>query len=136
MKRILLFGAAALAAMAFVSSANATVYEVSIVDFQFVPPAITIAVGDSIHWTNNGATPHTVTSGTDCTFDNDFDSGNLNPGQGFGYKADAEDAGLTKPYFCTYHCSMGMTGSYTVLEQTPAQQISWGKIKSLYKTVE
>ncbi len=133
--RLCLFSAAALAAV-LASSANAAVHEVSIVDYSFVPSTLTIAVGDSIHWTNNGTAPHTVTSGSSCTFDHLFDSGNLDSGQGFGYKAVAGDAGHTRDYFCLYHCAMGMTGSFTVMEQTPAEETSWGRIKSLYKTVE
>lgn len=133
MDRMKLFSLLTVAVLAVVAPAHATVFEVSIADFEFVPAAITVAVGDSIHWTNNGAAPHTVTSGADCTWDNDFDSGTLNPGQEFGYKVDEEDAGDTVDYFCRFHCAMGMVGSYTVQELNPVEPATWGKIKSLYR---
>src|SRR5512140_452203 len=133
MKRLLGMGLAAVAVLLTVSSSGATVFEVQIVDYQYIPPSITVTVGDSIHWTNDGAMPHTVTSGNNCTWDNDFDSGTLLTGQGWGYKTDAGDAGLTKNYFCQFHCSFPMVGSYTVQDESPTEATSWGKIKSLYK---
>jgi plastocyanin/FtsP/CotA-like multicopper oxidase with cupredoxin domain len=45
---------------------------ISIIDNQFVPPSITIHVGETVTWTNNGASPHTVTS--------DPGPSNCNPG--------------------------------------------------------
>jgi plastocyanin len=36
---------------------------VSIVDFSFMPETLTIRVGDTVRWTNNGSAGHTVTSG-------------------------------------------------------------------------
>jgi plastocyanin len=33
----------------------------TIVDFEYHPPELTLTVGDSITWTNNGSRPHTVT---------------------------------------------------------------------------
>jgi plastocyanin len=128
-----MFCLVAMAAFAAVSAAQATVHEVSIVDYQFVPSTLTVTVDDSIHWTNNGQFPHTVTSGENCVADGDFDSGNLNPGDGFYYVADDEDVGRTIDYFCQYHCGMGMVGSYTVEWENPTVESSWGKIKSLYK---
>ena len=113
--------------------AHAMMYEVSIVDYTYRPDSVTVAVGDSIRWTNNGSLPHTVTSGTGCSFDGDFDSGTLNPGQTYIYVTDIGDAGLTKPYFCRFHCFMGMTGSYSVLNPTPTLQGTWGHIKNLYR---
>lgn len=112
--------------------AQATVYEVQIVDFAFNPPNLTAAPGDSIHWTNDGAVQHTVTSGENCTPNGDFDSGTLNPGQDWGYGLDEEDLGV-HPYFCMFHCGFGMVGSFTVSEPTPTEEKSWGKIKKLYR---
>ncbi len=131
-RRVLLF-ITAIAALVAVPIANAAVFEVQIIDNAYVPSAITVAVGDSIHWTNMGIMDHTVTSGDNCTPDGDFDSGTIAPGGDFGYLADEEDAGLTIDYFCMFHCALGMVGSYTVEEANPTEQTSWGKIKSLYK---
>lgn len=47
-------------------------HDVSIIDDQFVPSSITIPVGDTVRWTNNGASSHTVTS--------DPGPSNCNPG--------------------------------------------------------
>ncbi len=84
---------------------------VSIVDNSFNPATITIVQGDTVVWTNNGSIPHTSTSGTSCTSDGKWDSGNMNSGA--TYRHAFATAG-SYPYFCTYHCSMGMTGTVTV----------------------
>src|SRR5262245_12692086 len=41
-----------------------TVHEVTLSGDRFHPGDLTIAVGDSVHWTNNESELHTVTSGT------------------------------------------------------------------------
>jgi len=43
-------------------SPSSSVANVSIQDFAFLPPAITIKVGTTVQWTNNGPSPHTTTS--------------------------------------------------------------------------
>jgi len=121
------------AALALSTSAQAAVHQVEIVDFEFTPGNLTVAVGDSIRWVNNGDFEHTATSGTDCAPDGEFDSGLLAPGDEFVYVVTAEDAGQTVPYFCMPHCQMGMAGSFTVEdENTPTKDASWGKIKNLF----
>ncbi len=72
--------------------------QVSIVDFDFRPPTVNIQVGDTVTWTNNGRAVHTVTSDTIG-----FDSGRLNPGQGFSHTFDAPG---TFPYHCALHPNM------------------------------
>ncbi len=71
---------------------------VAIVDFDFMPPTRTIAIGDRIVWRNFGSAPHTVTSS-----DGLFDSGALNAGQ--LYTRVFTSAG-TYEYLCTIHPSM------------------------------
>jgi plastocyanin len=82
------------------------------VDFAFNPPNQTVNVGDTIVWTNVGASPHTTTSGTSGTPDGLWDSGNMNP-QGPSFPFTFNVAG-TYPYYCTYHYTIGMVGSVTV----------------------
>jgi plastocyanin len=72
---------------------------VSIKDFVFDPKTISINVGDTITWTNDGAAPHTVSAD-----DASFDSGNLDKGATFSRTFDT--AG-TFAYFCKYHGSKG-----------------------------
>jgi len=88
---------------------------VSIKDFEFAPKTISVNVGDTITWTNDGPSPHTVTAD-----DASFDSGNLDKGGTFSHTFDK--AG-TVAYFCKYHGSKGGTGmaaSVTVAEAAAA----------------
>ncbi len=85
---------------------------VSMVDNAFQPPTITIQVGDTVVWTNNGSLPHTSTSDTAGI----WDSGILLPGQTFSRTFDT--AG-TFPYNCVIHRALGMVG--TVVVQAAAQ---------------
>jgi plastocyanin len=69
---------------------------VSIEDFQFDPPSITINKGDTVTWINHDSVSHTVT-GTG------FDSGSLAKDASFRYTF--KDAG-TYNYICSFHASM------------------------------
>ncbi|HEY7801760.1 MAG TPA: plastocyanin/azurin family copper-binding protein, partial [Dehalococcoidia bacterium] len=73
----------------------------------YAPNPITINVGDSVTWTNNGPTTHTVTSDSGSAMS--FDSGNLPAGQTF---TETFPAAGTFTYHCTIHPSM--TGSVVV----------------------
>jgi LPXTG-motif cell wall-anchored protein len=77
---------------------------VSAGDNFFDPASLTIAVGDSVTWTNDGKVAHTVTANGGS-----FDSGNLNPGHSFTHTF--SQAGTFR-YFCQYHA--GMTGTIKV----------------------
>ena len=83
-------------------------FGVSIGDNFFDPSSISINVGDTVVWTNNGALAHTTTSD-----DALWDSGVLNPGQ--SYQVTFSSAG-TFDYHCWLH--IGMTGSVTVNQPT------------------
>ncbi len=90
----------------FIAAANAATVNVSIVDFAFSPQNITINVGDTVVWTNNGIAPHTSTSGINCpTGDGIWNSGVLSSGQAFQFT-------FTQPgtynYFCSIHCFTGV----------------------------
>jgi plastocyanin len=81
-----------------------TTHSVDINGFAFNPSQLTIAVGDTVTWTNSDSTSHTATAD-----DGTFDSGNLANGDTFSFTF--TEAG-TFSYTCSYHSSM--TGSITV----------------------
>src|SRR5215218_5070255 len=84
-----------LAPLAGAAPRTAETNNVSIKDFAFDPKTISINVGDTITWTNDGPSPHTVTAD-----DGSFDSGNLDKGATFSHTFDK--AG-TIAYYCKYH---------------------------------
>ncbi|MGE5595788.1 MAG: cupredoxin family copper-binding protein, partial [Hyphomicrobiales bacterium] len=94
------------AALLFQGTVRADDTDVSMVDFAFQPADITIGVGDSVTWTNNGVAPHTATAD-----DNSWDSGTIHTGETFTRTFDS--AGTF-----TYHCSIhpNMVGTITVQE--------------------
>lgn len=97
-----LAGAAALPLLAV--PARAATHQVAIEGMAFVPADITVAVGDTVVFTNNDGAPHTATADNGS-----FDTGRLSRGQSgqltFG------QAG-TYTYFCAVHPRM--KGSITV----------------------
>jgi len=72
--------------------------------FAFAPKNLTVKVGEAITWTNSDSAPHTVTAKGGA-----FDSGNMQQGDTFTWKADK--AG-TFEYLCDIHPSM--VGTVTV----------------------
>jgi plastocyanin len=70
-------------------AALANVIEISIEDRGFNPTTVSIHKGDTVRWTNNGTSLHSVTSGTVSAGvdlpNGTFDSGLLNPGVPFEY---------------------------------------------------
>ena len=80
-------------------------HAVAIADFSFSPSQLTIAVGDSVTWTNGGSHDHTVTDGDA----NGFDSGTIHPGATF-------HQAFAKPGVYSYHCAIhsSMTATITV----------------------
>lgn len=74
---------------------NRAIVDVSIQDYSFSPTPVTITVGDTVRWTNNGPSIHTSTSDTAV-----WDSGLLNVGQTYSFTFTI--AG-TYPYHCTPH---------------------------------
>jgi plastocyanin len=75
-----------------VAAANGAV---TIRDFEFVQKSVTVNVGDSVTWLNQGPTVHTASAK-----DGSFDSGNLAKGKSFSHKF--TKAG-TYSYFCKPH---------------------------------
>jgi plastocyanin len=76
--------------------------KVEIANFAFAPQHLKVKTGQTITWTNTDSAPHTVTA----TKGADFDSGTLQQGDTFTWKA--EKAG-TIEYFCAVHPSMVAT---------------------------
>ena len=77
---------------------------VTISDFEFAPASVTINVGDTVTWTNDGPTPHSATAD-----DGSFDTGIFNAGQS---RSETFDQAGTFAYFCTPHPNM--RGTITV----------------------
>jgi len=78
--------------------------EVSIVDFGFDPADLTVAVGETVTWTNTGSATHTVK-----WQDGEPESEQLESGS--TYERTFESAG-SFPYVCGIHSQM--TGAITV----------------------
>jgi plastocyanin len=68
---------------------------VTIKDFSFGPSSITVQVGDTVSWANQGNQPHTATAG-----DGSFDTGRLSRGQSGSHTFTS--AG-TFSYICSIH---------------------------------
>ena len=79
-------------------TAQAATHRVSIEGFAFVPASISVAVGDTIVFTNNDGAPHTATAD-----DASFDTGRLRRGKIAEVTVTA--AGSTK-YHCSFHPNM------------------------------
>src|SRR5512147_945851 len=94
----------------------------------FDPASITVHVGDRIRWSNVVLVQHTSTSGTECLPDGGWTTGIMNPAQTSAYIT-VSTVG-TFPYFCRFHCGMGMTGEVIVIPgPLPVRPSTWGAIK-------
>jgi len=76
----------------------------------FDPGTITVKVGETVKWNWSEGT-HNVVSGTNCTPDAKFSSGD--PVEGGTFEQKFDTAG-TFEYFCSVHCSAGMVGKVIV----------------------
>ncbi len=79
--------------------------EVAIAEFAFSPPELTVAVGDTVTFTNLDAAAHTAT----VSGGGSIDSGNLEQDDTYDYTF---EAGGSFSYICVYHPFM--TGTITV----------------------
>jgi LPXTG-motif cell wall-anchored protein len=88
---------------------------VTISDFQFSPSSVTVNVGDTVTWTNNGPTPHSATSSGGV-----WDTGIMDAGKSGSHT-------FTEPgtfaYICTPHPNM----HGTVVVQAAASQTGGGE---------
>lgn len=87
--------------------ATGTSHQISIIDFAFIPQNDTIAVGDSVRWTNDGSFDHTSTSNTGVC-----NSPVLVSGHSFAFAFNVSPGSY--PYHCSVHPSL-MTGTIVVL---------------------
>jgi plastocyanin len=93
------------------------IHEVSIIDNEFVPKNLTIKVGDTVKWVNNGALDHDARSDDGTTFSSatEYPSPNfMGPGDEFEFTFTSEGS---VPYYCLLHGAPGgilMSGTITV----------------------
>lgn len=78
---------------------------VLIVDSGYLPPDVTVTLGTTLSWFNEGPSVHTSTSDTGL-----WDSGNINPGFSYGYT-------FNSPGTYSYHCAIhpALVGTVNVL---------------------
>jgi plastocyanin len=90
----------------------AATYHVSIVDSSYNPNQLAIGVGDTVIWTNNDNTEHSVTSADDDGAL--FDSGIISPEEFFSVEFTSAGG---YAYYCTQH-GRSMAGLIVVVEGT------------------
>ncbi|MCH7762097.1 hypothetical protein IIA15_11990, partial [candidate division TA06 bacterium] len=95
-------------------SVDSATVEVQIVSFAFNPDTVTITQGDSIRWVLVSGF-HTTTSGTGCTPDGIWESGDMSAGDTFLLQFDSIGS---FPYYCFYHCPF-MSGEVIVQSGAP-----------------
>jgi plastocyanin len=110
----LMIALALVAALAVRQSDAAVTRNVSMIDNQFVQPSITVNLGDTVLWKNNGSFPHTSTGAAPLNL---WDSGQKNAGATF---ARVFGVAGTFPYICSFHAGLGMTGNVKVRIGTSA----------------
>jgi plastocyanin len=88
--------------------------KVTMIDNKFKPTDITITVGDSITWTNDGCNKHTATSDKGVDKENAFDTKDVLSGKSSD-PITFKKAGKV-PYHCNYHPGV-MKGTITVKEK-------------------
>ena len=96
----------------------------------FIPSVLNIQVGDSVIWTNDDTTVHTITSGTPSGgTDGAFDSDLIQPGN--SYSITFPNA-YSYNYFCLVH--PWMEGIVTVTSSTPTPTINVSTDKTSYQS--
>lgn len=80
---------------------------VSVGDNFFTPQTVTINVGDTVTWKNNGLAEHNATAD-----DNSFATGNFKPGQS---RSETFTQAGDVPYYCTLHGQSVQNGTVKVL---------------------
>lgn len=114
------------AAMEAAPARAQTIHQVDLVGFQFIPPNLTIEVGDTVHWVWISGF-HNVESGEIVggagVHDGRFRSGAPSSIVGTTFDFAFDDAFLVAtpadgniyPYFCIVHAGLGMSGKVTVI---------------------
>jgi amicyanin len=80
-------------------SSNQTANSIEIKNFAFSPSTLTIKTGETVTWTNDDSTTHTITSDTGS----ELGSGSISTGQTYSHTFNT--AG-TFDYHCSIHTSM------------------------------
>ena len=88
---------------------------VTIKDFEFTPATVTITVGGTVKWTNDGPSAHTVSAD-----DGSFDSGDLSQGKTFSHTF--QSAGTF-----AYHCGIHPFMKASVVVQSGSSAASPGR---------
>ena len=97
-----------------VGAARAATSNVSVVDNSFQPQQLTVTVGDTVMWTDNGNNPHTVTADGGAFDSSNGGSGTMANGQTFSHTFTAAGS---FPYHCKIHGAaggLGMAGTIVV----------------------
>jgi plastocyanin len=87
------------------AASGGKIVDISISNFAFNPASVTVSTGDTVRWTNQDSTTHTVTGSS-------FKSGSLAQGDTYEFK-------FTEPGVYDYACSIhpSMKGTITVVEK-------------------
>jgi plastocyanin len=89
-------------------SAHARIDTVNTSGLTFVPATLLVHYGDTVRWVNPSGI-HTTTSDVSST--KTWNSGTLSAGQHFDVVFTAGDGPGPFDYLCTFHSSLGMTGT-------------------------
>jgi len=107
---------------ALILSCNAaTTHTISTSGFTWSPNTLTIAIGDSIQFTNlavNGHVPAALKAGFSCDPSNVDTTLWTPPSGGNTFTAGPFNSAMTFNFKCIPHCSLGMTGTITVGSST------------------
>ncbi len=106
--------------LGFITSASATVFVVEVQDFSFSPANFTANTGDTIHWMWVDGS-HTTTSTSIPTGASSWSAPLSSGSPDFDYVVTVAGE---YDYVCTPHASMGMTGSFTVVDPTSVAELS------------
>jgi plastocyanin len=96
-----------------VAAASAATHVITQQGFTFSPSTVTVAPGDTIQWVRTAGS-HTVTSGSPCQASGLFNAPLNSTNTSFTWVVPNKLANSTVGFFCSPHCSFGMTGSIVV----------------------
>lgn len=99
------------------AAADAAEHQVAVRDFVFDPAELTIEVGDTVTWTNEGGTHNVNAPGFfRCANGCDGEGGNGDPASNLWSFSRTFDSQAEIDYVCDVHEAIGMVGSLSVVE--------------------
>ncbi len=99
-----------LAILAFTIPTFADTFVVTANSTSWSPDVVNVVPGDIIRFEYGTGYPHTITSGSGCTYDGVYFNHDLSaPGDYYEFEI-TEDLPDEIPFYCDPHCKMGMTG--------------------------